>query len=335
MVEFAQKIIDLTKEPILIDSQALYLSSSIGISLYPKDTTSIDDLLKYADAAMYRAKDLGRNNVQFYTEDMTQMAFEHVAMQASLRQAIKNNEFVVAYQPQVDAAQHKVMGMEALVRWNHPLMGMVQPNKFIPLAESTGMIVELDRLVMQSAMLQWADWHQQGLDLGVLSMNLSVKQIQQADFIDFLQSSLLSTQCHPDWLCLEVTESAVMKNLDEMKAVLIKIRALGISIAVDDFGTGYSSLAYLKRLPVSKLKIDRSFIRDLPDDEEDATITRTIIIMAKNLGLEVIAEGVETAEQQAFLLENGCPDIQGFLYAQPLLKAPLEAWLTEFNAQGA
>ena len=331
VVTLAQKIIDVAKAPIVVQDQEFYLSSSIGISLYPKDTTSIDSLLKFADAAMYRAKDYGRNNFQFYTEDMTQMAFEHVAMQASLRQAINNDEFVVAYQPQVNAHNKKITGLEALVRWNHPLKGLVQPNSFIPLAEATGMIVELDRLVMRRAMLQCARWYQEGLNIGVLSLNLSVKQVQKADFIDFLIHTLKETKCKPDWLCLEVTESAVMTNLDKMKAELEQIRALGIRIAIDDFGTGYSSLAYLKRLPVSKLKIDRTFISDLPDDEEDATITRTIIMMARNLGLEVIAEGVETQAQEAFLLENDCPEIQGYYYSPPLLKEALKLWLIEFN----
>jgi len=329
--QLAHKIIELTQEPIQIQQQELYLSSSIGISLYPKDASSAEELLKYADAAMYRAKKFGRNNFQYYTEDLTQMAFEHVAMQASLRQAIKNDEFIIAFQPQVDADKQTLIGMEALVRWNHPVMGIVLPNLFIPLAEETGSIVELDRLVMRSAMQQWQQWRQSGLDVGVLSLNLSVKQIQTKDIISFLQETMSKTGCQPEWLCLEVTESDVMTNLDAMNAVLLEVQTLGIHVSIDDFGTGYSSLAYLKRLPVSKLKIDRSFIKDLPDDEEDSTITRTIIMMADNLGLEVIAEGVETEAQRDFLLQNGCSDIQGYYYSPPLFAKEVESWLLNFN----
>jgi len=330
--QLAQKIIELTKKPVHIQGQELYLSSSIGISLYPKDASSAEELLKYADAAMYRAKKFGRNNFQYYTEDLTQMAFEHVAMQASLRQAIKNDEFIVAFQPQVDAKKQTVIGMEALVRWKHPVMGVVLPNLFIPLAEETGLIVELDRLVMRSAMHQWQQWHQSGLDVGILSLNLSVKQIQTTDIIKFLQETMSETACQSQWLCLEITESDVMTNLDEMNAVLLEIQTLGIRVSIDDFGTGHSSLAYLKRLPVSKLKIDRSFIKDLPDDDEDSTITRTIIMMANNLGLEVIAEGVETEAQRDFLLQNGCSDIQGYYYSRPLFTKDVESWLLDFNA---
>ncbi len=333
VMQLAQKVIDVTKEPLTVSDQEVYLSSSIGISLYPKDSTLVDELLKYADAAMYRAKELGRNNFQFYTEDMTKSAFEQVAMQASLRQAIKNNEFVIAYQPQVEVIQQKITGVEALVRWNHPAMGMVQPGQFIPIAESCGLIVELDRAVMKAAMQQQYQWREQGLNLGILSMNLSVKQIQRSDFIAFLKEVLTETQCQPEWLCLEVTESDVMTNLQAMGEMLARIRALGIRIAIDDFGTGYSSLAYLKRLPVSKLKIDRSFIQDLPDDDEDAIITRTIIMMAKSLGLDVIAEGVETVAQKDFLLINGCNDIQGYFYAKPMFAEQIQDWAKDFHSK--
>jgi len=276
---------------------------------------------------MYCAKDLGRDNVQFYTEDLTQRAFEHVAMQASLRQAIKNQEFLVYYQPQMNAMTNEMTGMEALVRWQHPSLGLVMPNQFIPLAESSGMIVELDRLVMKIAIKQYVDWYSQGLKPGVLSVNLAAKQIQKIDFISFLEECLNEFGCKPEWLSLELTESDIMMNLEAMNHVLIKLGKIGVGIAVDDFGTGYSSLAYLKRLPVGKLKIDRSFIKDLPDDDEDKTITKTIITMAENLGLSVIAEGVETEGQKAFLIENGCPNIQGYLYSKPMSFEDTENYL--------
>lgn len=314
----AQKLINATKEPFFIADDTFYLSSSVGISMYPSDAESVESLLKYADAAMYRAKDNGRDSFQFYTEDMTQVAFEHVAMQASLRQAIQNNEFEVYYQPQINALENKIIGMEALVRWKHPSLGIVTPDKFIPIAEETGMIVDLDRLVMKNSMQQWSNWYSQGIKPGVLSINLAVKQIQKPDFIEFLQNCMLHTQCRAEWLTLELTESDIMKNLEAMKQILVQVKSLGIGIAIDDFGTGYSSLAYLKRLPVSKLKIDRSFIKDLPEDEEDSTITRIIIMMAKTMGIDVLAEGVETSEQRDFLLESGCAHIQGFFYSRPM-----------------
>jgi len=314
----AKKIIDISKQPVFVKEQVFYLSSSLGISVYPKDGETPDALLKCADAAMYKAKELGRDNFQFYTRDMTLAAFEHIAMQASLRKAISNNEFIVHYQPQIDAKTNKIIGMEALVRWMHPALGLVVPNTFIPLAEETGLIVELDRLVMKMAMQQWQQWHQQGMNLGLLSINLAAKQLQKPDFISYLKECLNLSQFKAEWLVLELTESDIMKNLEVINSLLLELGELGVKIAIDDFGTGYSSLAYLKRLPVTKLKIDRSFIKDLPLDEEDCIITKTIITMAGSLGLEVLAEGVETSEQRDFLLQNGCNYIQGYFFSKPI-----------------
>ncbi|GAB6069926.1 hypothetical protein JCM30760_10230 [Thiomicrorhabdus hydrogeniphila] len=314
----AKKIIDISKQPVFVKEQVFYLSSSLGISVYPKDGETPDALLKCADAAMYKAKELGRDNFQFYTRDMTLAAFEHIAMQASLRKAISNNEFVVHYQPQINAKTNKIIGMEALVRWLHPALGLVVPNTFIPLAEETGLIVELDRLVMKMAMQQWQQWHQQGMNLGLLSINLAAKQLQKPDFINYLKECLNLSQFKAEWLVLELTESDIMKNLEVINSLLLELGGLGVKIAIDDFGTGYSSLAYLKRLPVTKLKIDRSFIKDLPLDEEDCIITKTIITMAGSLGLEVLAEGVETSEQRDFLQQNGCNYIQGYFFSKPI-----------------
>ncbi|WP_084151586.1 EAL domain-containing protein [Thiomicrorhabdus sp. Milos-T2] len=327
---FAEKIIEVSKEAIEADGQVFYLSSSIGVSMYPKDAQTVDELLKCADSAMYKAKEQGRNNVQFYTEDMTQRAFEHVAMQASLRQAIQNDEFILYYQPQINAENHSITGLEALVRWQHPSLGLVAPNKFIPLAESTGMIVELDRQVMKMAMKQVVHWHSRGINPGTVWINLAAKQIQHPGFIEFVEGCLAETKCKPEWIALEVTESDIMTNLDDAKNVLVKVDKLGIRMAIDDFGTGYSSLAYLKRLPVSKLKIDQSFIRDLPEDEDDKAITKTIITMAENLGFDVIAEGVETIEQRDFLLKNHCYNIQGYFYSKPIPSDAVPEFITNF-----
>lgn len=314
----AQKIIEDLEKPIYIDTHTLYISSSIGISIYPDDDTDAKNLLKYADSAMYKAKEEGRNNFQFYSSEMTELAFEHVAMEASLRQALQNEEFVVYYQPQMDGRTDRLVGMEALVRWNHPTLGLVQPYKFIPIAEKNGLIVQIDQWVMKSAMTQFVAWYKDGLNPGVLAMNLAVKQLQKKDFIDTMSNLLKSTQCKPEWIELEVTESQIMTNPQEAIKILKQISEMGIELAVDDFGTGYSSLSYLKRLPIDKLKIDRTFIQDLPDDEEDVGITKSVIALSKSLNLKVIAEGVETDEQKNFLVENGCQNIQGYLYSKPI-----------------
>jgi len=314
----AQKILDILAQPVALEGHILYVSSSIGISIYPDDGASIDNLLKYADAAMYKAKAEGRNNFQFYSTEMTDLAFERVVMEASLRASLENEDFVVYYQPQIDARNSKIIGMEALVRWNHPTMGIISPAKFIPLAETTGLIIELDQFVMRTAMRQIVQWYKDGLNPGKLALNLAVKQLQQKDFIDTLQNMLRETKCKAEWIELEVTEGKIMHNPEEAIIVLNQISNLGIELAIDDFGTGYSSLSYIKKLPIHKLKIDQSFIRDLPDDAEDSAITKAIISLAQNLNLNILAEGVERDEQRKFLIENGCNYIQGYFYSRPV-----------------
>ena len=323
----AQKILEALSLPFMIEEHELYVSSSIGISLYPEDGTSAQDLLKYADAAMYKAKDEGRNNFQFYSAEMTELAFERVVMEASLRSALKEEDFVVYYQPQVDGKTDKLIGMEALVRWNHSTMGIVSPAKFIPLAESTGLIVELDKFVMKTAMLQMAAWYKKGLKPGVLAMNLVVKLLQQKDFTSMFESLLKETGCKAEWIELEVAEGQIMTDPEKAIKVLKHISNIGIELAIDDFGTGYSSLAYLKKLPIDKLKIDQSFVRDLPKDEEDIAITKAVIALSKSLNLKIIAEGVETADQRDFLVKNGCESIQGYLYSKPVPAYEMEVML--------
>ncbi|WP_369793726.1 putative bifunctional diguanylate cyclase/phosphodiesterase [Thiomicrospira sp. ALE5] len=267
---------------------------------------------------MFRAKDIGRNQFQFYTEDMTSQAVEQMAIQAGLRQALRFNQFEVHYQPQVDAYSNSIVGMEALIRWHHPEQGLLAPDRFVPIAEEAGIMWEVDRWVINHATQQLKSWIDEGLKPGKLSLNLSVKQIQQDDFIDWLQACLKSNECQADWLEFEITETQLMTNFEQVKSRLHTIEQMGISLAIDDFGTGYSSLAYIKRLPINKIKIDRSFIRDLLIDEEDAVITRTIIAMASQLGLNVLAEGVETQAQNTFLLNEKCSTIQGYLYSKPV-----------------
>ena len=320
----ANKILEILTQSINVNDNILYVSSSIGISIYPDDGESSQNLLKYADSAMYKAKDEGRNNYQYYNSTMTELAFERVVMETSLRDALRNEEFVVYYQPQVNGLTDRLSGMEALVRWQHPTMGLVPPAKFIPLAESTGLIVELDRFVMKTAMTQIVKWYKDGLNPGVLAMNLAVKQLKQSDFIEMFENLMSETGCKAEWIELEVTEGQIMTNPDEAIKLLTQISDLGIELAVDDFGTGYSSLSYLKILPIDKLKIDQTFVRDLPDDEEDAGITKAVIALSKSLNLRVIAEGVETKEQKDFLVANGCENIQGYLYSKPIPAAEMK-----------
>jgi diguanylate cyclase (GGDEF)-like protein/PAS domain S-box-containing protein len=314
----AQKIIDILKTAIVVEEREFFVTCSIGISFYPEDADEPTILLRNADAAMYKAKDEGRNTYSFYTEDMTKSAFERLALENDLKRAIKNNEFIIYYQAQFNALTEKIIGMEALIRWQHPQKGLISPITFIPLAEENGMIVEIDRLMMRDAMTQFVVWQKAGLHPGVLSLNLSVKQLVKDDFCDLLKEMLHTTECQPEWLKLEVTEGQIMANPDKAIAMLKQISDLGVSIAIDDFGTGYSSLSYLKKLPIKQLKIDQSFVRDLSQDEEDMAITKTIIVLAKSLLLDVIAEGVETQEQKDFLLENGCIAMQGYLFAKPV-----------------
>ena len=312
------KLIEVLAEPVFIDKHTFYISTSIGISLYPRDAADEHSLLKYADTAMYKAKEDGRNNFRFYSADMTEMAIEHVLMENSLRHALQNDELVVYYQPQVNGRSGELTGMEALVRWQHPELGLIPPARFLPVAEETGLIVRLDQWVMKNAIRQFVRWHEEGKNPGILALNLSMKQLQQKNYVEQLRMEISAANCNPEWLELEIAESQLMKNPDESISILRQLSAMGIKLSIDDFGTGYSSLSYLKRLPINKLKIDQSFIRDLPADEEDASIIRAVIALSQSLGLTVIAEGVELDIQKEFLVSNGCENIQGYFYSSPV-----------------
>lgn len=320
----ANKVLQSLSQPMDVDDHTLYVTSSIGISIYPDDDVLPLNLLKYADSAMYKAKAEGRNNFQYYNSKLTELAFERVVMETNLRSAIKNNEFVVFYQPQVNGKTNRLEGIEALVRWNHPQMGLVGPSKFIRLAESTGLIIEIDTYTMKTAMTQISNWYKQGLNPGKIALNISINQLNQKDFTEKFKHMLEETHCKHDWVELEVTESQVMTHPEETITILESIRNLGIELAIDDFGTGYSSLAYLKKLPINKLKIDQEFVRDLPDNKEDEDITKAIIALAKSLNLKIIAEGVETKAQKDFIVENGCDNIQGYYYSKPVSANELE-----------
>jgi len=322
----AQKILEVLDKPIMIEENEVHISSSIGISFYPEDGNNIYDLLKYADTAMYKAKDKGRNNFQLYSSEMTELVFERTMMEASLRQALKNEEFVVYYQPQVNAKTDTLIGMEGLVRWQHSNMGLVSPEKFMHLMEKTKLMIPLDKWVMETAMTQVVQWYGQGLNPGVLTLNISMKQLSEKDFIPTLKTILVETKCNPEWIELEITEEQIINNTDNAITILRQLSDIGIGLAIDNFGTGYSSLSYLKRLPVNKLKIDRSFVRGLP---EDSLVAKAVIALSKSLKLKVIAEGVETEAQKNFLVENGCKDIQGYLYGKAMPANKMERVLSE------
>ena len=313
-----QKIMKTLKDPHILNEHVLYTSFSVGVAIYPDDGHNAEELLKNSDTAMYKAKSTGRNRYQFYTDDMTQKALQRVILEASLRRAIFNNEFEVYYQPQVDGRDDKIIGLEALIRWNHPENGLTSPGNFIPLAEDTGMIIDIDNWVMKSVMRQATIWHTEKTNIGRLSINISVLLLNSQDFIGFVKNNLEKTGCKAEWLEFEVTESQIMKDTQESIKLLKELSEMGIKISIDDFGTGYSSLSYLKQLPIDKLKIDQSFIRDIIKDKDDREIVRTIIAMAKNLNMSVIAEGVETIEQKEFLVKNGCNEIQGYFYYKPI-----------------
>lgn len=326
-IHLAQKLVLAMSEPLHVKGQDTYITNSVGVSIFPEDGYDANTLLKNADAAMYKAKDDGKNSYQFYKEEMTEKAFERLLMENSLRQALENEEFVVHYQPQIDTKTEELVGMEALVRWNHPSMGLVPPSKFIPLAEETGLIVQLDRWVMKTAMNQISKWNSQNAENKFVSLNLSMKQLDQKDFLEFVKKSLHETKCLPSFLELEITESQIMKDAKKCIHILEKVKELGILISIDDFGTGYSSPSYLKKFPISKIKIDQSFVRDLPTDEDDVALVKAIISIAKNLNLSTIAEGVETNEQREFMLKHGCDKIQGYFYSKPIPADEMEKLL--------
>jgi len=313
-----QKIIESIKKPIHIGTHSLYISASIGVSMYPKDSEAIEDLIKFADAAMYKAKEEGRDNFQFYSKEMTARAFERVVVENALRVAIENDEFIVYYQPQYNGIENRLIGMEALIRWKHPTMGLVPPSNFIPIAEESGLITQIDRIVMKKAMAQFVKWYKDGLNPGVLALNLAMKQLNEKDFLSVLIDTMNKLEFKSKWLELEVTESEIMNKPEQSIQTLYKLHDYGIELAIDDFGTGYSSLSYLRRLPLDKLKIDQSFIHDVIENSDDAAIAKAIISLGKSLNMRLIAEGVETIEQKEFVVSNGCENIQGYYYSKPL-----------------
>jgi diguanylate cyclase (GGDEF)-like protein/PAS domain S-box-containing protein len=317
----AQQILAMMEEAFEINGNTLHTSFSIGISIYPDDGKDFETLRKNADAALYLAKDNGRNNYRFFASQMNTDAKKRMRVQTDLHVALKNNEFLLHYQPQIRLADGQISGVEALIRWQHPQGALVPPGQFIPIAEQSGLIIPIGTWILYEACRQCALWRQNGLDHLTVSVNLSALQFRRGNIIETVQSALQQYQLPPESLELELTESILLQDTESAINTLRTLKNLGIKLSIDDFGTGYSSLSYLKRLAVDKLKIDQSFIRDLSTDADSAAIARAIIQLGQTLQVEVIAEGVETEQQLAFLEDCGCNEVQGYLFSRPVAAA--------------
>ncbi|MFP3565214.1 EAL domain-containing protein [Paraburkholderia sp. SIMBA_030] len=325
LIAWMERVRASISEPVWLDGTELYVGCSMGASLFPQDGGDVETLMKKADLAMYRAKDMGRNTFQFYQPEMNASAGARLNLERRLRRALRDNEFLLHYQPQVDIGSGQIVGTEALVRWRDPEAGLIPPSSFIPVAEECGLIGPLSEWVLREACRQNKAWQDQGLPPARVSVNLSARVFQQRDIAKLVMQVLDETGLEPQYLELELTESTIMRNAEEAVSMLNELHALGIGLAIDDFGTGYSSLSYLKRFPVDRLKIDRSFVSDIGVCGDDETITSAIIALAHSLKLQVIAEGVETSAQLDFLKERACDEMQGFYFAKPLSTEAISA----------
>ncbi len=314
----AQRMLDAMKQPFIFDGHQLFISASIGISLFPNDALSAEQLLRNADSALFKAKSAGRESYALYTEELTAHAQNRVEIASELRRALEQQELCVYYQPVHDLNGSRLIGVEALVRWQHPERGLVPPGEFIPIAERTGLIADIDAWVMHQACRQMCDWLGQGAPLGFIAINVSSRLFARRELYEQVAQVLHQTGLDPAFLELEVTESAVMDDPEVALEQLHRLRELGLRLAIDDFGTGYSSLLRLKRLPVQKLKIDQGFVAGLPWDEDDAAIVRVVIALAKSMGMQVHAEGIEQVEQARFLLDQQCDMGQGYWFGRPV-----------------
>jgi len=323
-VEIAERVLKVFQQPWALDGHEFHVTTSVGIAMYPNDGEDVESLLRNADTAMYRAKEQGRNNYQLYTPAMNARIAERLAVENSLRHGLVSGEFAVHYQPQVNIDTGQIVGAEALVRWQHPERGLVLPAEFIPVAEETGLIVPLGEWVLRTACAQNRAWQEAGLPPLRVAVNLSARQFQQRDLKSMVAQVLEETGLDPHCLQLEITEGVAMQDAEFTITMLRELRGMGIQIAIDDFGTGHSSLSYLRRLPIDVVKIDRSFVCDLTTDPNDAAIVSTIVAMAHNLKLKVIAESVETEEQLTFLKEQQCDEFQGYLFSKPVPAGKLE-----------
>ncbi|KFB71173.1 MAG: Bacteriophytochrome cph2 [Candidatus Accumulibacter phosphatis] len=314
----ATRLQALLARPFLIGTQEITVTSSIGIAIFPADGDDAATLLKHADTAMYHAKDQGRNNWQLYHQSLTTQTTARMALESDIRKGLERDEFRLLYQPQVSAADGTIVGIEALIRWQHPQHGMVSPAQFIPVAEESGLIVPMGEWVLHAACRQLLEWQQRGVCTARVAVNVSARQLRSPSFLDRVAAIIAETGISAEQLELELTESILMDPESRQVQGLYRLRALGVHFAIDDFGTGYSSLSYIKRFPIGMLKIDQSFVRGLPDGANDAGIATAIIAMARSLDLDVIAEGVETRQQCEFLRQAKCPKLQGYLFSRPL-----------------
>ena len=330
--KIAQNILDDFREPVKMEQYLFDITISIGISIFPENGLNDEDLIKHADTAMYSAKNLGKNQFQFYKAKMTSEIFEKIIMQQELNDAIKNEEFEVYYQPQIDIKQNRIIGAEALIRWNHKNFGIVYPNDFIPYAEETKLIIPIGKFVLEKACAFMKKLQEEKiLEEGTISVNISNIQIKYDDIVKLIDEELKKSKLSPKFLEIELTENYLMRDTDESLSILNELKKLGINLAVDEFGTGYSSLNYLKQFPLDKLKIDISFISDLPFNKKDAAITKTIIALGKGLDIKTIAEGVETKEQKEFLEKEECDEIQGWFYSKALKEKDFIEFVKNFK----
>jgi len=328
----AEKVLLEMAKPVLLEHTEVVVTGSVGVSTFPMDARDADILLKNADVAMYRAKEKGRNNFQFYTAEMNAQAEERLQLESDMRKALVKNEFVLHFQPQVNLETGRIIGCEALVRWQHPERGLIPPNIFIPVAEESGLIRQLGEWVLYTACMQQKKWHQSELYSIRMAVNISGRQFISQQLIFEIQKIVTDTGIDPNKLELELTESTIMENVEENITVLQKLHDMGVQLSIDDFGTGYSSMAYLKRFPIDQLKIDQSFVRDIVTDADDAAIVNATTALGHNLNMHVIAEGVETLEQLQFLKNNGCDEIQGYYFSRPVTADEFTALLRkEFN----
>ena len=314
----AQKIMSAIARPYHIESQEIHVTPSLGVSVFPKDGEDVVTLVKNADRAMHRVKETGRNGFEFFTPELNAIALDKLTMETGLRLALLRNEFELVYQSLIDLGSGQIVGAEAQIRWHHPEIGLIPPSRFIALAEESGLILPIGNWVLNTACEQNRAWQDQGLPCIPVAVNLSAVQLREKTFVSRVAECLTRTGLAPQYLDLEITESVIMSDAESTIRMLDELKALGVLLSVDDFGTGYSSLSYLKRFPIDRLKIDRSFVQDVTTDANDAAITSAIIAIAKQLKLSVVAEGVETIEQLRFLRAQNCDQIQGFYFSQPL-----------------
>lgn len=320
------RLVDILNRPLHIEETDVYITASIGIAMYPNDAKNSEELLQKADAAMYNAKRMGKNTFSFFTQDLTLKALQQTTITTNLKKALQNGEFSLHYQPQIDPKNQKILGMEALIRWFSPT-GMIVPSLFIPIAEDTGLILEIGEFVLREGCKTATKWHEEGILQGRIAINVSARQLIHPNFISLLDTIREETHCNPEWIELEITESSILEKPEKVIALLWVIKRKGFHISIDDFGTGYSSLSYLKNLPIDKLKIDISFVRNVTHEPKNQIIVKTIIALAKGLNMQVLAEGVESQEELEFLHKNGIDSIQGYYYHKPMAADAMEELL--------